>query len=169
MDNSTHQQTEGSGMNLKSMSVHQLTSLRQQVETALNSKVIEQRRAIESKLAKLGSFQGGATRRGVGRGKVVPKYLNPDNDHETWTGRGMKPLWLAAAIKAGKKLDDFLIANANRSAKVKRRKAYSLPRRRDPLIAPVLGAQTVEAFQPQLLHAEVERDPIEPSNLSAAA
>ena len=158
-------------MNLKSMSIDQLMSLRRHVEAALNSKVIEQRRAIESKLAKLGSFQGGATRRGVGRGKVVPKYRNPDNDHETWTGRGMKPLWLAAAIKAGKKLDHFLIANANRSAKAKGRKVRSLPRRRDPVSAPVLGAQTVEAFQSQSLHAgfEVEREPIEASNLSAAA
>jgi DNA-binding protein H-NS len=164
-------------MNLKSMSVHHLTSLRQQVEAALNFKVIEKRRAIESKLAKLGSFQGGATPRGVARKKVAPKYRNPDNDKETWTGRGMKPQWLAAAIKAGKKLDHFLIANANRSAKAKRRKAYSLPRRRDPLPVPVpvpvavLGAQTVEAFQSQSLHAgvEVEREPLEPSNLSAAA
>jgi hypothetical protein len=49
-------------MNLKSMSVNQLTSLRQQVEAALNSKVIEQRHAIESQLAKLGSFQGGVPR-----------------------------------------------------------------------------------------------------------
>jgi DNA-binding protein H-NS len=158
-------------MNLKSMSVHQLTSLRQHVEAMLNSKVIEQRRALESKLAKLGSFQGGAIRRGVGRRKVVPKYRNPDNDHETWTGRGMKPLWLAAAIKAGKKLDHFLIANANRSAKAKGRKVHSLPLRRDPVSAPVLGTQIVEAFQSQSLNAgvEIEREPIEASNLTAAA
>jgi DNA-binding protein H-NS len=158
-------------MNLKSMSVGQLTSLRQQVEAALNSKVIEKRRVIESKLAKLGNFQGGATRRGVARKKVAPKYRNPNNDHETWTGRGMEPLWLAAAIKAGKKLDHFLIANANRSAKAKGRKVHSLPRRRDPLPAPVLGTQIVEAFQSQSLNAgvELEREPIEPSNLSAAA
>ena len=57
-------------MNLKSMSVDQLTSLRQQVEAALNFKVIEKRRAIESKLAKLGSFQGGATPRGVARRRL---------------------------------------------------------------------------------------------------
>jgi hypothetical protein len=57
-------------MNLKSMSVDQLTSLRQHVEAALNSKVIEQRRAIESELAKLGSLQGGTTHRSAGKGKV---------------------------------------------------------------------------------------------------
>jgi DNA-binding protein H-NS len=158
-------------MNLKSMSVNQLTSLRQQVEAALNSKVIEQRRAIESQLAKLASLQGGATRGDVGRGKVVPKYGNSDNDQETWTGRGLKPARLGAPIKASKKVDDFLIANAKRSAKAKGRKAYAPPRRRHPLLAPVLGTQTVDGFHAQSLQAgvEVEREPIEPSNLTAAA
>jgi hypothetical protein len=52
-----------------------------------------------------------------------------------------------------------------------RRKAYSRPRPRAPLPAPVLGAQTAEDFHAQSLHAvvEVEREPIEPSNLVAAA
>jgi hypothetical protein len=72
---------------------------------------------------------------------------------------------LAAAIKAGKNLDDFLIANANRSGKAKGRKAYPLPRPRDPLPAPVLGTQVVEAFHAGI---EVEREP-EPSKLTAAA
>jgi hypothetical protein len=38
---------------------------------------------------------------------VPPKYRGPSG--ETWAGRGAKPHWLAAAIKGGKKLDDFLI------------------------------------------------------------
>jgi DNA-binding protein H-NS len=158
-------------MNLKSMSVDQLTSLRQHVEAALNSKVIEQRRAIESELAKLGSLQGGATHRSAGKGKVGAKYRNPDNGHETWTGRGLKPLWLSAAIKAGKRLEHFLIANASRSAKAKGRKAYSRSRRRAPQLASVLGIQTLEGVHSQALHPglEVEREPIEPSNLIAAA
>jgi DNA-binding protein H-NS len=41
--------------------------------------------------------------------KVAPKYRNPANKSETWTGRGRKPLWVVAAIKSGKKLDDFAI------------------------------------------------------------
>jgi DNA-binding protein H-NS len=159
-------------VNLKLMSVDQLTSLRQQVEAVLHSKVTRQRQAIESQLAKLASLQGGATRGGVGRGKVVPKYRNPDNDQETWTGRRLKPGRLAAAIKAGKNLDDFHIANANRSAKAKEHKAYSLPLPRDPLTAPVLGTQTAEDFNSQSLNAgvevEVEREPIEASHLIAA-
>jgi len=45
-------------------------------------------------------------------GKVPPKYRNPDNPAETWTGRGKQPRWMAAQIANGKKIEDFLIQAA---------------------------------------------------------
>ncbi|MET4730158.1 DNA-binding protein H-NS [Lysobacter enzymogenes] len=42
-------------------------------------------------------------------GKVAPKYRNPANTGETWTGRGKQPRWLAAYTAGGRKLDEFLI------------------------------------------------------------
>src|SRR5699024_3312153 len=47
------------------------------------------------------------TRRSTG--KVPPKYFNPSNPTETWSGRGKRPRWFNAAIKAGKKEKDLLI------------------------------------------------------------
>jgi len=44
----------------------------------------------------------------IGR-KVKPKYRNPDDRSETWTGRGRMPLWMVALTKKGKKLEDFAI------------------------------------------------------------
>lgn len=41
--------------------------------------------------------------------KVKPKYRNPANRSETWTGRGLRPRWMVAALKGGKKLEDFAI------------------------------------------------------------
>lgn len=55
---------------------------------------------------------GKAAKAGRTLGKVAPKYRNPENLAETWTGRGMKPRWLAAQLAAGKSADDFLIADA---------------------------------------------------------
>jgi DNA-binding protein H-NS len=114
-------------MNLKSMSIDRLVGLRERVDAALSSKVVDQRRTLESELSKLTRFQGGATRgkfaaRGGLRGAVAPKYRNPENPAETWAGRGLKPKWLSAAIKAGKKQDDFLIASATPSSKANGRK-----------------------------------------------
>src|SRR5277367_1387423 len=124
--------TEDMSMALKSMSIEKLVVLKDQIEAMLSSKVVEQRRALESELAKLGRFQGGKSAskvaRGFGaRGAVAPKYRNPENPAETWAGRGLKPRWLAAAIKSGKKAEDFLIAGtaaskANGGKKTRRAK-----------------------------------------------
>jgi DNA-binding protein H-NS len=101
---------------LKTMPIDKLVKLRDQIEAALASKVTEQRRALESELSKLGGFSGGPRQakggRGGARSSVAPKYRNPDHPSETWAGRGLKPRWLAAAIKGGKKLEDFAIADA---------------------------------------------------------
>ncbi len=42
-------------------------------------------------------------------GKVAPKYRNPNNANETWTGRGRQPLWLVAFTEKGRNRDEFLI------------------------------------------------------------
>ena len=115
-------------MNLKSMSIDALVGLRGKIDAVLGSKVADERRTLESELAKLTRFEGGGTRaksalgRGA-RGKVAPKFRNPENLAETWAGRGLKPRWLSAAIKSGKKLDDFRIAGAtNGAAKAAKKK-----------------------------------------------
>jgi DNA-binding protein H-NS len=41
--------------------------------------------------------------------KVEPKYRNPANEKETWSGRGRAPLWMSAALAAGHKQEEYLI------------------------------------------------------------
>jgi DNA-binding protein H-NS len=48
--------------------------------------------------------------KGRSLGKVAPKYRNPENPKETWSGRGMQPRWLAEQVKRGKSAADFLIS-----------------------------------------------------------
>jgi DNA-binding protein H-NS len=42
-------------------------------------------------------------------GKSAPKYANPDNPSQTYTGRGRRPFWLIAKLKKGANLEDFAI------------------------------------------------------------
>jgi DNA-binding protein H-NS len=51
-----------------------------------------------------------STTRGKARGKVKPKYRNRADVNQTWTGRGKRPNWFRAALTAGKKEKDLLIA-----------------------------------------------------------
>src|SRR6202051_3458124 len=111
-------------MNLKAMSVDRLMSLRERVAAALSAKLVQERRTLQSELAKLSRFEGGGARSksAFGRGAkrpVAPKYRNPENPSETWAGRGLKPRWLSAALKSGRKQEDFLIAGAAKSPPAK--------------------------------------------------
>jgi DNA-binding protein H-NS len=114
-------------MNLKSMSIDKLSKLREQVEAALKSKVIEERRAAQDQLGRLERLATNGLRargaRGGPRGAVAPKYRNPENPSETWAGRGLKPRWLAAALKSGKKLEDFGIAPPGKKSRAAPKKA----------------------------------------------
>jgi DNA-binding protein H-NS len=113
--------------NLTKLTVAELITLQSQVETALSTKVTQERHRLESQLAGLSRVNGAGAKRGrpsLGvsslRGtRVVPKYRNPKNPSETWAGRGLKPRWLTAAIKTGKKLEHFSIAASSKAAVVK--------------------------------------------------
>lgn len=50
----------------------------------------------------------GSKRRG-GTGSVAPKYRNPADPEQTWSGRGKRPRWFNDALKAGKKEKDLAI------------------------------------------------------------
>lgn len=84
-----------------------------QAKKAVKADVITQIKALMAQhgltAADLGSTSSAGKQRNSGAGgKVAPKYRNPFTG-ETWTGRGLKPKWIAAAIERGKKLEDFSI------------------------------------------------------------
>ena len=57
----------------------------------------------------LGSAGAAPKKAGDARSSVAPKYRDPQNPNNTWTGRGKPPRWLADAIAAGKSKESFLI------------------------------------------------------------
>jgi DNA-binding protein H-NS len=119
-------------MNLKSMSIDKLSKLKDQVDAALRDKVADERRTLEAELGRLSRLSTSHLRsNGLGvRGPVAPKYRNPENPSETWAGRGLRPRWLAAALKAGKKLEHFSIAHtAKQPTKTAPKKARRVKRR----------------------------------------
>jgi len=106
-------------VNLSEMSVEALMDLRKRVDEMLHRRQVE----LEKQLERMAVVGGRRVVRGGGSAlkgrKVPPKYRNPSG--ETWAGRGARPRWLVAAIKSGKKLDDFLIDKSARKGRRKRR------------------------------------------------
>ena len=102
--------------NLDSMSYRDLLELQQRVEVAIEERKLAEREEVRRKIEALALDSGfdvdevvGKARSSKKGGKVPPKYRNPKNPAETWTGRGRQPRWLVAEIGRGKKIDSFLI------------------------------------------------------------
>jgi DNA-binding protein H-NS len=107
-------------VSLSGMTVEALMDLRKRIDETLH----ERRAEIQKQLETITAFAVVGGRRVAGQSvlrgrKVPPKYRGPSG--ETWAGRGARPRWLVAAIKGGKKLDDFLIDKSARKGRKKRR------------------------------------------------
>jgi DNA-binding protein H-NS len=63
------------------------------------------------KPAKAGKAPKAAKKGALAGKKVAPKYRNPANPEQTWTGRGVSPMWVQALKTAGT-LDSALIPQA---------------------------------------------------------
>ena len=100
---------------LQKMSYAELAKLRARVDRMMVDKQSAERTALRSKMADIAKEHGlsldevlGKGRKG--KGSVAPKYRDPKNPENTWTGRGRMPLWMVAATKGNKaKKVDFLI------------------------------------------------------------
>ena len=96
---------------LESMSIDGLWSLHEQLISILARKIEEEKAKLEERLRRLkinNAISPDRPRRLYP--KVLPKYQNPKNPSEMWSGRGKQPQWVQAQLKAGKKLEHFLIA-----------------------------------------------------------
>ena len=98
---------------LDRLSKEELQKLKSDVDKAL--KTIDSRRKAEAKkaaehAAKEYGFSLDELLGGTGKGsKSMPKYANPADPSQTWTGRGRKPNWVINALDAGKPLDQLKI------------------------------------------------------------
>jgi DNA-binding protein H-NS len=109
-------------VNLSGMNVEALIDLRKRIDETL----VKRRAVIEKQLEWMDRASAVVSGARVARGgstlkgrKVKPKYRSLSG--ETWAGRGARPRWLVAALKGGKKLDDFLIDKSARKGRRKRR------------------------------------------------
>jgi len=95
----------------ESISLDELWKLHEQVTSTLARKIAQQKAELEERLRRLkidDAISPDKPRRPYP--KVLPKYQNPKNPTQKWSGRGKQPDWVRAQLKAGKKLEHFRIA-----------------------------------------------------------
>ena len=102
-------------LDLENMSLKELRDLRSKVDRSIAGFEERKRReamAAVEEAARLHGFSltdltGAKPARRAS--KVAPKYANPDDATQTWTGRGRRPHWIQAALDSGKALGDLEI------------------------------------------------------------
>ncbi|GAB3788116.1 H-NS histone family protein [Dyella agri] len=115
-------------INLDSLSPSELQALiksaEAQMDSARKNHIKEARAKIDAVLASAGltlsevyPTRGGGKGVKGPKGTVAPKYRNPENPAQTWSGRGKHPVWFNEALKKkGVTAESLLIAGATPKA-----------------------------------------------------
>ncbi len=113
---------------LEALTTDQLWALHESISRILTIRITEEKRALDMRLTllqrgklALGEDElrsGGQEKTRRTYPRVHPKYRNPATA-ETWSGRGKQPRWLVAALKSGRKIEDFKIGEMG-AAKTRR-------------------------------------------------
>lgn len=102
-------------MDLHKLTLKELKDLQSQVGRAIASfedrKKREALAELDERARALGFTLAELTGAPIARKRApaTVKYANPANPSETWSGRGRKPRWFEAALKAGKRPDDMAV------------------------------------------------------------
>lgn len=100
-------------VDFESLTREELSQLIANAQKAL--KTVDARRKAEAKrAAELAAKEYGFSldevmEAGTKGSKGAPKYANPADASQTWTGRGRKPNWVIEALESGKSLDDLAL------------------------------------------------------------
>jgi len=102
-------------LDLENLSLSELKSLQKKVAKAIDG--FEQRKRDDAIAAaqkavadfgfKLDDLMGGSKK--TPKGKGLPKYANPKDASQTWTGKGRRPSWVIAHLDAGGSLEEISI------------------------------------------------------------
>jgi DNA-binding protein H-NS len=102
-------------INLKRLTPKQLDDLTRQIEAHKSERRSSHVAVLRAKAEAMARAEGltladvfpqsGQKRRGT----VAPKYRNPTDPSQTWSGRGRQPRWFKAALRKGKTERSLLI------------------------------------------------------------
>ena len=105
---------------LTEMALDELWALHQSVASILASRLETEKSKLEDRLRQLGAEDAAlnlaerpARRRYPA---VLPKFRNPAEPHQTWSGRGKRPHWVTELLDAGRSIQDLQVSNTTPSS-----------------------------------------------------
>jgi DNA-binding protein H-NS len=117
-------------LDFEKISLDELWALHEQISRILSSRIVAEKEHLEKRLIQLHrgenpkiaapvrskSPEAKRDRPRRKYPKVYPKYRNPVDPSETWSGRGKQPRWLVSALKSGKSIEDLEISRETRKS-----------------------------------------------------
>jgi DNA-binding protein H-NS len=101
-------------INLQDLSMQELQALSRDIEGELRRRGDEERKRVLVRMKELAASVDMTLEEVIAyssskKTKGEPKFQNPENPRQTWTGRGKRPSWIKAALEQGKSLDELRI------------------------------------------------------------
>ncbi len=113
-----HMSTNIDNLDLNKLNPLQLKALTEKAQQIIEQKQKEEIDQAYAKLVEIANGVGltldellehGQKKKSKPTRKVAPRYRNPQNPNQTWTGRGKKPHWVVNALANGLSLEDLAI------------------------------------------------------------
>ena len=101
-------------IDLTQLSKRELQGLSKDIDKELKRREVEDKKNILLQMKELAASVGMTVEEIIEntpqkKTKGEPKYRNPDDPTQTWTGRGKRPGWLNEQLDRGKTLEDLEI------------------------------------------------------------
>lgn len=102
-------------MDISKLSVKELSKLQDKIDGTIKDRQKQERAELKRRIRNMAKENGTTVEELFGlkqsgqRAKAAPKYRNPDDASQTWSGRGRPPRWMQAKLDAGNKKEKFLI------------------------------------------------------------
>src|SRR6478752_9566740 len=93
---------------LEEMPINELWALHEEVRAVLTARIAAEKRVLEERLHQLDN-QANTSQRRRPYPPVRPKFRNPGNPAETWSGRGRQPPWVVEQLTLGRRMEELKI------------------------------------------------------------
>ena len=99
--------------NFASMSVDELWEIHEDISKRLEAKILAEKKKLELRLNSLHPAKTDRPNAHRPYPPVVPKFANPDDPSQVWSGRGKRPQWVKEKLASGLALEDLSIGRGS--------------------------------------------------------
>jgi DNA-binding protein H-NS len=89
------------------MSVEELWEIYEEISKLLEAKILAEKKMLELRLNSLHPTKTDRPNAHRPYPPVVPKFANPDDPTQVWSGRGKRPQWVTEKLASGLTLEDL--------------------------------------------------------------